>query len=60
MTREECFNQWLTLKYDIQNIAGIVQNDIPVTESDILEWLNIVDKFKIKFEQMKSQTLKII
>ncbi len=58
MSREQLFNQWLSLKEDIQNLAAIVQDDIELTEQDLLSWLEQVDEVKIKLNNIQLKTVR--
>lgn len=55
---EKLFNEWMQLKYDIQTIAGIVQNDIGISENDLANWLSFVIHFKTKFQDLQDRTAK--
>jgi hypothetical protein len=58
---EELFNKWMKLKYDVQFLAGIVQNPIEhVTHEDGMMWLNEYEKFMKKVQDLKNETLAIL
>ena len=60
MTKEQLFNSWIETKEDIQMLAGIVQNDIQLTEEDLLSWLERFDEFKLKLQNLQIKTVRMV
>ncbi len=57
---EQLFNRWLNMKHDIQQLAGIVQNDVELTEDDLAYWLSEVDRFKVNFNELRLETIRLV
>jgi len=61
MNEERLFNRWIELKYNIQFLAGIVQNPIEfVKPEDVWNWLNEYESFINKLQILKDDTLTIL
>lgn len=54
------FDQWKLLNQDIQNIAGIVQNPMDITEEMIKEWWGLVNAFQSKVVELKKTTTNFL
>lgn len=62
-SQEDLFNEWMMLKYKIQNLAGVIQN--PIEEGGIgfdtlMDWNSNVDDFLNQFNELVQKTNEII
>jgi hypothetical protein len=56
---KEIFDRWMALKFDIQSLASIVQNeDTTVNNSQYREWLQNCYALKAKIEQLQHDTIR--
>ncbi len=59
--QEQIFKEWMRLKTDVQYLAEIIQNDnVVLTEQDVLNWVSKVDNFKQKVNLLSEATFKFI
>lgn len=57
--REELFNEFIELKYSIQSLAGIVQNEgVTVTEDNLTEFNENVNRSINKLNRLKLDVLE--
>lgn len=57
VTNKELFDRWMALKFDIQSLAAIVQNDdIELTQEDFNQWLVYLDQFRNKLTNIVLET----
>jgi hypothetical protein len=55
------FDEFKNLKEDVQNLAGIVQNDMLIDMEQLKEWLQLVSKFQKSFSVLvKTVTSEIL
>jgi len=57
------FQRWIGLKYDIQDLADIVQNPLdeyPIGEATYHEWLVNYDHFSDRLDKLQKDTLDLL
>lgn len=55
-TRIELFTQWKSLQEDIQIIAGIVQNEMPINDEMIQDWHTRIERLRYKVSRLELKT----
>lgn len=61
MTREELFEEWTRLSYQVRNLGSIVQNPADgLTSDDLAEWADLVCKIRENFNRMTDETSKFL
>ena len=54
---EKLFNDWIHLKWKIQHLAGMVQNDMEIEQEELEEWLqDIRDTCKL-IKEVRADTM---
>lgn len=57
MTQEQLFGKWTELKYNIENLSGIIQNPLSdISHTEIDEWLKQCKKFEGEYLNIKMFT----
>lgn len=57
--RLELFKKWKSLQMEIDSLAGIVQNDIEVTEEMIKDWEDKSDEVSKELDDLYWKTKKL-
>jgi len=57
---EELFNKYKKLQFDLDFLAGIVQNDMILDDSEYDEWYRSFDKFIDKLDELRMSTIEHI
>lgn len=55
--RLELFNRWMTLKHRIQNLAGVVQNEMKIIPEHIDDFQRLARSFKLEFIALNKDTI---
>lgn len=57
---QELFDAWRTLGYRIGALANIVQNDMAISEEDLLAWGQDFDTYKDELDKVLARTVEHI
>jgi hypothetical protein len=61
MSREKAFNLWIDLKFEMQELAAIVQNPIEyLTDDDKARWESRVMQARARFDEACRETRGVI
>ena len=60
IANKDLFDQFIYLKYHIQNVAGIIQNDMYILEDDVEIFKNDMDNIIIEIKNLKENVIKYI
>ncbi len=55
---EELFNSWIN--FSSRDLAGIVQNDMEITEEQLREWDDRFEKRLFEFTRLRNKTVNYI
>lgn len=57
---EELFKEWEHLSRKIESLRGIIQNPVPVSESEIKEWREVAYKNWMDYSDLVKRTLECV
>ena len=59
-SNKNLFDRFMYLKYHIQDVSAIMQNDMDISEDDIEDFKNNMDRIIIKIKNLKESVVKYI
>jgi hypothetical protein len=54
------FEEWHKLAIQVSGLAGIVQNDIEITNEDYEEWIKLAIKHSNKITELTNKTIQYV